>query len=113
MPLFPFEKPVPSLCPCRLLKSARRALCRHAGVNRSHFAHAELLDLAFRRDREQYEELRAAYNPVRPVGYSPAPPFEEWRGMSDICDHAYCRYYEVLAETCTKHHYFEGLLHVQ
>ena len=60
-------------------------------ASRSHFAHSQLWCLAFGPDRERYEELRAAYNPVRPAGCPPAPPFEDWRGMSDICDHAYCR----------------------
>eukprot|EP00903_Cladosiphon_okamuranus_P006027 g5945.t1 len=78
--------------------SFRRALStilRYPGVCRyscwAHFAHSQLWCLAFGPDRERYEELRAAYNPVRPAGCPPAPPFEEWRGMSDICDHAYCR----------------------
>lgn len=61
------------------------------GANRSHFAHSQLWCLSLGPDRERYEELRAVYNPVRPAGLLPAPPFEEWRGMSDICDHPYCR----------------------
>lgn len=42
--------------------------------------------------REEYERLRAAYNPFRPRGTSPAPPLEEWRGMVAICENLYCRY---------------------
>ena len=64
---------------------------RYAG--RSHFAHRQLWCLSVGPDRRPYEELRAAYNPVRPAGLLPAPPFEKWRDMSDICDHAYCRYF--------------------
>lgn len=60
-------------------------------VNRAHTAHAHLWGLAKVNQRDQYEELRAAYNGVRFAGSSPAPPFEEWRGMSDLCDHPYCR----------------------
>ncbi|CAM9789924.1 unnamed protein product, partial [Scytosiphon promiscuus] len=64
-------------------------LCRYNSL--SHTAHAHLWGLATVHQKEQYEELRAAYNRVRFAGSSPAPPFEEWRGMSDLCDHAYCR----------------------
>ena len=35
--------------------------------------------------------MRAAYNSTRPTGFLAAPPFEEWRGISDICGHPYCR----------------------
>lgn len=59
-------------------------------------AHAHLWRLAFGPGRERYEVVRTAYNLVRPDGFSPVPPFEEWRGMSDICGHAYCRYTAVL-----------------
>ncbi|CAM9613649.1 unnamed protein product [Ectocarpus sp. 12 AP-2014] len=64
-------------------------LCRYNSL--SHNAHTQLWGLANARRREQYEALRAAYNPMRPARLSPAPPFEEWTGMSDICDHPYCR----------------------
>lgn len=42
--------------------------------------------------REMYDTLRAAYNPFRPLGTSPAPPLEEWQGMSSVCGNLYCRY---------------------
>ncbi|CAM9578249.1 unnamed protein product [Ectocarpus sp. 4 AP-2014] len=64
-------------------------LCRYNSL--SHNAHTQLWGLANARRREQYEALRAAYNPMRPARLSPAPPFDEWTGMSDICDHPYCR----------------------
>ncbi|CAN0333045.1 unnamed protein product [Ectocarpus sp. 12 AP-2014] len=64
-------------------------LCRYNSL--SHNAHTQLWALANARRREQYEALRAAYNPMRPARLSPAPPFDEWTGMSDICDHPYCR----------------------
>lgn len=76
---------------CRTPKKYQQQRKKKNATSRSHFAHRQLWCLASGPDRERYEELRAAYNPVRPAGLSPAPPFEEWRGMSDICDHAYCR----------------------
>ncbi|CAB1105103.1 unnamed protein product [Ectocarpus sp. CCAP 1310/34] len=72
------------------------ALLRYPGLcrynPRSHSAHTQLWALANARRREQYEALRAAYNPMRPARLSPAPPFEECTGVSDICDHPYCMY---------------------
>ncbi|CAM9315888.1 unnamed protein product [Pylaiella littoralis] len=65
-------------------------LCRYNSL--SHTAHVQLWGLAVRGHREKYEELRAAYNPVRSAISPPAPPFEEWRGVADICNHAYCRH---------------------
>lgn len=60
-------------------------------VNRLHLVHTQLWGLANRRD-PMYEELRAAYNPMRRAGSPPAPPLEEWQGMSSVCEHPYCRY---------------------
>lgn len=59
--------------------------------SRSHFAHIHLWHFARKGEQGQYEEIRTVYNPVRPVGYPPAPPFEDLREVTDICDHAYCR----------------------
>jgi len=61
---------------------------------RLHVTHFELWSLASGPHRERYEELRAAYNGVRPKGSLPAPPYEKVAGMSDICDHpdSFCRY---------------------
>ncbi|CAM9511413.1 unnamed protein product, partial [Ectocarpus fasciculatus] len=64
-------------------------LCRYNSL--SHNAHTQLWGLANARRPARYEALRAAYNPMRPARLSPAPPFDEWTGMSDICDHPYCR----------------------
>lgn len=77
---------------------------------RLHPTHAQLWSLASGPHRERYEELRAAYNPVRPEGSSPAPPYEEWRGMSDICDDpdVFCRY---IPGVCTKACIPGGLLY--
>eukprot|EP00752_Nemacystus_decipiens_P006689 g6015.t1 len=54
-------------------------------------AHSHLFLLGFGRQRYKYEQVRAAYNSVRPPGSLAVPPFEEFRGVSDICDHPYCR----------------------
>eukprot|EP00752_Nemacystus_decipiens_P006693 g6017.t3 len=53
--------------------------------------HSYLLSLAFTGKRRTYEEVRASYNSVLPPECWPAPPFEEFRGISDICHHAHCR----------------------
>lgn len=43
------------------------------------------------RFRPLYDKLRNAYNPMRPPDFRAIPSFEEWRGMTEICDHLYCR----------------------
>ena len=45
--------------------------------------------------KEKYEELRNAYNSVIDNDDRCAkhvPPMEEWRGMTGICDHIFCRW---------------------
>eukprot|EP00752_Nemacystus_decipiens_P002827 g2635.t1 len=64
-------------------------LCRYSGW--LHFAHAVLHSSATLRSRQDYEALRATYNSARLVGSRPAPPFEEWRGISDVCGYPGCR----------------------
>eukprot|EP00903_Cladosiphon_okamuranus_P019499 g17932.t1 len=70
-------------------------LLRYPGLCRytvwAHSAHCKLNTLAMFRSQREYEALRASYNSVRPVGSRPAPPFEEWRDVTDICDHGGCR----------------------
>ncbi|CAN0563998.1 unnamed protein product [Ectocarpus sp. 12 AP-2014] len=72
-----------------------RVILRFPGLCRykcwSHLCHTQLWCLALGPDREPYEELRAAYNPVRPSGSPLVPAFEHWQGMSDICNHVHCR----------------------
>ncbi|CAM9662564.1 unnamed protein product, partial [Laminaria digitata] len=41
-----------------------------------------------------YEPLREVYNSVLPENGSPAPPLQEWSGMSCICSHVFCRSFE-------------------
>lgn len=60
--------------------------------DRLHISHLLILALAFFGERELYEKLRAAYNPMHSSGTPPIPPFEEWQGISSCCDHIYCRW---------------------
>jgi len=44
---------------------------------------------------DKYEELRDVHNSVIDDGdlsFVRIPPMEEWRGMSCICDHIFCRW---------------------
>ncbi|CAM9196670.1 unnamed protein product, partial [Ectocarpus fasciculatus] len=43
-----------------------------------------------------YTRLREAYNPFRPSSSLPAPPLEEWRGISAFCHDFQCRIYECI-----------------
>ncbi|CAM9877819.1 unnamed protein product, partial [Ectocarpus fasciculatus] len=59
-----------------------------------HLAHSILGALAALDDsraRGLYTRLREAYNPCRPPSSLPAPPLEEWRGISAFCDDFQCR----------------------
>ncbi|CAM9174833.1 unnamed protein product [Ectocarpus sp. 4 AP-2014] len=75
---------------------------RYPGVCRCmmlwcHVSHAILAALAAiksSRARELYNRLRDVYNPSRPASFLPAPPLEEWSGMSAFCDDFQCRCYE-------------------
>ncbi|CAM9576285.1 unnamed protein product [Ectocarpus fasciculatus] len=64
-----------------------------------HFAHSALGALAAIDDpraRGLYNRLRDIYNPSRPPTSLPAPPLEEWRGISAFCDYFQCRIHEGL-----------------
>lgn len=74
--------------PCSL---PRGKLYTKPAPRRLWIAHTHLFMLAFSHQRCKYEEVRASYNSVRPPGSLKVPPFEEFRGVSDICDHTYCR----------------------
>ncbi|CAM9395731.1 unnamed protein product [Ectocarpus sp. 12 AP-2014] len=75
---------------------------RYPGVCRCmlgwcHLVHAALAALAAMDDcraRGLYNRLREAYNPFRPPASLPAPPLEEWQGLSAFCDHFQCRLVE-------------------
>ncbi|CAM9272842.1 unnamed protein product [Ectocarpus sp. 12 AP-2014] len=75
---------------------------RYPGVCRCmmlwcHVSHSILGALAAiddSRARELYNRLRNVYNPSRSSDSLPAPPLEEWRGMSAFCDDFQCRCFE-------------------
>lgn len=67
----------------------RRCRCRHHA--RLHISHLLMSVLATFDERVMYEDLRNAYNVVRPFDTMPIPPFEEWSGISPHCSHVYCR----------------------
>ncbi|CAB1096248.1 unnamed protein product [Ectocarpus sp. CCAP 1310/34] len=64
-------------------------------VDRRHLTHGILGALIAAVDdsraRELYNRLRDVYNPFRPSASLPAPPLEEWRGISAFCDRFQCR----------------------
>ncbi|CAM9515199.1 unnamed protein product [Ectocarpus sp. 13 AM-2016] len=72
---------------------------RYPGVCRCmmhwcHLAHGILGALAAiddSRARGLYNRLRDVYNSCRPPSSLPAPPLEEWRGISAFCGHFQCR----------------------
>ncbi|CAM9473299.1 unnamed protein product [Ectocarpus fasciculatus] len=45
--------------------------------------------------RDMYDAMRGVYNSVLPMGYSQAPPYEEWRTIRQVCPHIVCRSLEV------------------
>ncbi|CAM9403759.1 unnamed protein product, partial [Ectocarpus sp. 8 AP-2014] len=71
-------------------------VCRYV-ILWCHLAHSVLGALAAIDDsssRGLYTRLREVYNPFRPSSSLPAPPLEEWRGISAFCDDFQCRIYE-------------------
>ena len=69
-----------------------RAVISESAPIRLWVVHSYLFLLAATGRQRKYEEMRASYNSVLPPESTPAPPFAECRRISDICDHAYCRY---------------------
>ncbi|CBN78898.1 hypothetical protein Esi_0155_0021 [Ectocarpus siliculosus] len=77
---------------------------RYPGVCRCmlqwcHLPHAAVAALAAiddSRARELHNRLREAYNPSRPTASRPAPPSEEWQGLSAFCDDFQCRLFEAI-----------------
>ncbi|CBN75409.1 expressed unknown protein [Ectocarpus siliculosus] len=68
-------------------------------INMCHLAQCVLGALAAiddSRARGLYARLREVYNPSRPSYSLPAPPLEEWRGISAFCDDFQCRIYECI-----------------
>ena len=73
--------------------SVRAALC--ARDNIAHVMLAALAALNGTRAGELYGRLRANYNAHRPPRSPPAPPLEEWRGLSMFCEDFHCRWVTV------------------
>ncbi|CAM9928481.1 unnamed protein product [Ectocarpus fasciculatus] len=69
-------------------------------LNWCHNVHGVLGSLAAMDDsraRDLYYRLREVYNRWRHPTCLPAPPFEEWRGISAFCDDFQCRFWEGLS----------------
>lgn len=58
---------------------------------RKHLAHCCLTAMAVSRNAEKYEELRNSYNSVVDSDAMEVAPFEEFRGMSEICGNIFCK----------------------
>lgn len=58
--------------------------------NRSHQAHSLLAAFAMAKTSEPYNKVRSAFNLATQDDGSVIPPFDEWRGISYICDHVWC-----------------------
>ena len=62
------------------------------GSRRRHIMHVVLGTLAEKGFEDKYSEIRKAYNSVMSRSWTPkAPPFEEWSGITEICNNAFCR----------------------
>eukprot|EP00903_Cladosiphon_okamuranus_P014173 g13171.t2 len=72
-----------------------RVFLRYPGLCRFnhwlHTCHVLLDTFAVLKSEHDYENLRASYNSARPVECRPAPPFDEWREISDIRCRVKCR----------------------
>ena len=66
-----------------------------AVTGRLHMTHCALGLFAELETGERYTELRHLYNRMKPAGFDVAPPYEEFRGMDDICHHIFCRWVAV------------------
>lgn len=79
---------------CNLASTARFSSHSFCG-QRSHWSHmmlAALAGLNISGTRQIYDRMRASYNSCSPRGSAPAPPLEEWRGVSWICNDLACRW---------------------
>lgn len=65
-------------------------LCRFPSSPRPHMVHC-ILAVSHSRDRGIYDAIRGVYNAIGHVGCRPAPPFEEWGGIGQLCKHIFCR----------------------
>ncbi|CAM9641591.1 unnamed protein product [Ectocarpus sp. 4 AP-2014] len=72
---------------------------RYPGTTRfrPHLIHCMLAAGHFFSRRDMYDAMRGVYNSVLPMGYSQAPPYEEWRSVSQVCGNILCRSLEAQA----------------
>eukprot|EP00752_Nemacystus_decipiens_P004732 g4313.t1 len=74
------------------LRACADVVQRYPGIVRikPHMVHC-ILAMSHSRDRGMYDAIRAVYNDIGHVGCRPAPPFEEWGGIDQLCKHIFCR----------------------
>ncbi|CAM9274390.1 unnamed protein product, partial [Laminaria digitata] len=79
------------------IKFCARLVMRFPGIcrYRPHLIHCVLTASAACLCRPVYDPVRAIYNSILPGNGTPAPPLEEWGGMSCICNHIFCRSVQV------------------
>ncbi|CAM9748894.1 unnamed protein product [Scytosiphon promiscuus] len=75
------------------LEACVDVIVRYPGVVRfrTHLVHCTLAASQCNDRPDVYEAVRRVYNSVRPAGWKPVMPFEEWTSMTDICEHIFCR----------------------
>ncbi|CAN0062531.1 unnamed protein product [Ectocarpus sp. 12 AP-2014] len=93
----------------RCLQASVDVVLRYPGIVRfrPHFIHCTLAVSHFSKRRDMYDAMSVAYNSIRPPGCWRAPPYEEWRTITQICDNMFCRSFE--AEIHNAHHGEEPL----
>lgn len=74
--------------------------------NRWHGVHCLFIILASVERRSLYSQLRDAYHSVRVDGSPRFPPLEEWQGITEICEHIFCRFVSVI---CTWYNSFRSV----
>ncbi|CAM9970967.1 unnamed protein product [Ectocarpus fasciculatus] len=80
----------------RSLQACVAVVLRYPGMVRfrPHFVHCTLVVSHFSNRRDMYDAMKDAYNSIRPGGCWRAPPYEEWRTVTQICDNIFCRSFE-------------------
>ncbi|CAN0157299.1 unnamed protein product [Ectocarpus fasciculatus] len=88
----------------RSLQACVDIVLRYPGMVRfrPHFVHCTLVVSHFSNRRDLYDAMRDVYNSIRPIGCWRAPPYEEWRTITQICGNIFCRSFE--AEIHNAHH---------
>ncbi|CAM9342011.1 unnamed protein product [Ectocarpus fasciculatus] len=72
---------------------------RYPGIVRfrPHLIHCILASSHFVHRRDVYDAISGVYNSTRPTSFPQAPPYEEWRSMSQLCGNTFCRSMEAEA----------------